>query len=597
MTPRFLMTLAREGCELPAPASQLASRTGLEIAMAGRGCLLLRSAGTGVLTLDDGAIVGSLFHRHGPARPVEVLSPSESDRIAASNGASLLGSFWGGYVAFVSGALPRLLRDPSGALPCYLVRRADCILIASHVELLLATGLFSTSIDWNALAAHLYRAGLPGQRTVLAGIEELLPGFSIDLAGDSAGQRACWTPWDHVRPGPQEEPRQIAERLRRIVLHCVQSWASSSKQLLLSVSGGLDSSIVAACLAGGKRVHCLTMFSDDAGGDERDYARALCTRLGLPLTECRYRVEDVDIEAPLGVHLPRPSGRTQAIAYERAHIELAGSIGADAFITGNGGDNVFGYSQSAAAIVDRYLVEGAGAGLLATLRDVCRQTGCSALEALRSAGRILRSPRPYRWQPSDSFLHPELLAELAEHPLAHPWLEAPPGGLPGKAGHIAGLLRVQPNLEPGRAAHAPVLNPLVSQPIMEACLSIPSWQWRSGGFDRSMARTAFSGDLPDMIVRRRSKGGPDGFTAQIISRYRSRISERLLEGRLAAHRLVDTAAIARVLADERPTLGEERTRLLGLLATEAWLDAWNGRLETLNRGGSWQERPSAGPSA
>jgi asparagine synthase (glutamine-hydrolysing) len=171
-----------------------------------------------------------------------------------------------------------------------------------------------------------------------------------------------------------------------------------------------------------------------------------------------------------------------------------------------------------------------------------------------------------------------VVTSLGAVPLHHPWLEAPPGALPGKVGHIAGLLRVLPNLHPGRARYAPVLNPLVSQPIMEMSLAVPSWQWRTGGFDRALAREAFRRDLPNPIVQRRSKGGPDGFTAQLISHYRPRISERLLEGRLAQQRLLDTAAIERVLADERPTLGEERTRLLGLLATEAWVEHWRARL-------------------
>jgi asparagine synthase (glutamine-hydrolysing) len=517
---------------------------------------------------------------------IGALEGEEANEILESCGDKLIRDYWGGYVAAISTAgTTRLLRDPSGALPCYLTRTADYVLAGSHVDLLLATDLVETSIDWSALAHHLYSAGLPRHETVLTGIHELLAGFSVDIPGHMGGQRPFWSPWDHVRTWVGEDPAQSAERLKRTIVRSVRGWTSSSKRVLLSVSGGLDSSIVAACLAtcGGPEVHCLTMFGDDAGGDERDYARAVCERLGLPLIEHRYRVEDVDIEAPLAAHLPRPFGRTQAHAYEQAHLDVARKLGIDAFVTGNGGDNVFAYSQSASAIADRYLGEGIGIGLLHTIRDTCLQTGCGAATATRSAVRILRAPRSYRWQSSPSLLHPGLLVELAASRLDHPWLEAPPGAPPGKAGHIAALLRVQLNLEPGRARYAPVLNPLLSQPVVEACLGIPSWQWRAHGFDRAVARDAFREDLPELIVRRRSKGGPDGFTAQLIVRYRHRIRERLLDGHLAANRLVDTAALDRLLADERPTLGQERARVLALLATEAWLDFWIGRLRAANR--------------
>lgn len=595
--PRYLLVLPDEGTLPAAIAAALADNTGLGLAEQRDTFVLLANAAMRHLAAGSaGLVVGRLFHRHGPARPIAVLDDVDVGHFGDASGARLLRHFWGGYVALVGGLSRRLLRDPSGALPCYLARGPGCTLAASDVDLLLATGWVRPAIDWTALALQHYGAGLPRARTVLEGVWELLPGFALELPANPDRQRVCWTPWDHVAADDGAEPAQEAERIRRTVHHCVRGCTSHSGRVLLSLSGGLDSSIVAACLAGtGVEITCLTMFSDDPEGDERDYARALCARLGMPLLERPYRIEEVDIEAPLGAHLPRPIGRTQAQAYEQAHVEAASVVGADAFVSGNGGDNVFAYSQSASAITDRFMAEGLGSGVLRTLRDVCRQTGCSGLEAARAAMRIRRAPAAYRWRPSSAFLHPDLLAGLAGTGLDHPWLEAPPGALPGKAGHIAGLLRVQHNLEPGRTRVAPVINPLLSQPIMEACLAIPSWRWRSGGWDRSVARIAFAEDLPGAIARRRSKGGPDEFTARIVSHYRRRIRERLLDGHLAAHGLLDRDALDEALTDRGPTLGEERPRLLDLLATEAWLDFWCSRLSDLSADGS-RPRAAARPN-
>lgn len=579
MSRGFLLAVRKPGVPALSP-EELARRTGLRVSLERPGFTLLTGAGTGCLALgEQGVAIGSIFPRHGPARPITDFAEGDVPDIVQSNGRKLVTGFWGGYVALIANPDPHLLRDPSGALPCYMWSGAAGLMAASSVDLLLAASSRDASIDWDSLAIHLYSAGLPRSRTVLAGVCELLPGFCCDPFGQLQSQRACWTPWAHVEDNSGRSEAQGPEHLRRLIRHAVRSVTAPHGRVLLSLSGGLDSSIVAACLAdaGGPEVHCLTMFGDDPGGDERDYARALCAALGLALVECRYRVEDVDIDAPLGAHLPRPFGRTQANAYEGAHLAAAAELGIDAFVTGNGGDNVFGYSQSAAAAADRYLSEGMGAGLLRTLRDVCRQTGCSMLEAAGSAVRLIRSPPSYRWKPRTELLHADLLARLAGSALDHPWLDAPPGAMPGKAGHIAAILRVLPNLEPGRSRFAPVLNPLVSQPIMEACLAIPSWRWRGRGFDRAVARDAFAKDLPELIVRRRSKGGPDGFTAQLVRHYRAAIRERLLDGHLAAQGLVDVAAIERMLADDRPTLGEERTRLLSLLSTEAWLRFWVGR--------------------
>ncbi|PTS90575.1 hypothetical protein DBR17_01245 [Sphingomonas sp. HMWF008] len=369
-------------------------------------------------------------------------------------------------------------------------------------------------------------------------------------------------------------------RLRRAIEQSVAAWTSRYRHPLLSVSGGLDSSIVAACLARsmreqfGKAASCITLYTDDPAGDEHDYARQLCAHFDLPLAECRYTLDAVDLDRALGAHLPRPAGRVEAQPYEAAHRAIAAQVGADAFFTGNGGDNVFGYSQSAAALADRALHEGPGAGAFATLRDICRQTGAGPLRVTRAAMRIARAAPGYRWRASPALLHPELIGSLQELAFAHPWLEAPPGALPGKAAHIAGLLRAQVTLEPDRSRIAPVVHPLLSQPVIETGLSIPSWQWRTGGRDRAVARDAFADRLPQPILNRKGKGTPDPFCGEIVARKRGALRGRLMDGQRPAHRLLDQDVIEETLQPERPTTGEENVRLLELANVEAWLSCW-----------------------
>jgi asparagine synthase (glutamine-hydrolysing) len=415
---------------------------------------------------------------------------------------------------------------------------------------------------------------LPTIDTALAGVTDLRAGEVVTLDGGTERTASGWSPWDFVEAREGEDNAATAERLRRIVEQCVVAWASLYDRPLLSLSGGLDSSIVAACLAQSRSpAQCLTLFTDDPAGDERGFAQMVCDAVGLPVGESRYDLDAVDLSRALGPHLPRPAGRVEAQPYEAAHRAVAERIGADAFFTGNGGDNVFGYSQSAAAVADRALHEGPGAGAFATLRDVCKQTGAGPLRVTRAAVRIARQPPGYRWKPNPAFLHPELVAAQRDIAFHHPWLDAPPWALPGKAAHIAALVRAQLTLEADRSRVAPVIHPLLSQPILEACLAIPSWRWREGGRDRAMARTAFAGRLPAAIVDRKVKGTPDPFCGEIVRRKREELRGRLLEGQLAAHHILDPGAIEEALRPERPTSGEENVRLLELANVEAWLGA------------------------
>lgn len=542
---------------------------------------------------DNGCVVGYLFHRHGKAEPLAALSPADCSSILSAAGDKLLRDFWGGWVAAVetpSGV--RLLRDPSATFPCYFAELPGAVAFGSDAAVLVEAALVEIDVDWPQLGRHFFNAGTPGEATAMHGIRELLPGFRLEIGNGIQAQQPCWSPWNHV--GRSSERAIHADRLARTVSHCVHAWAAGRRHLLLSVSGGLDSSIVAASLRrSGARVTCLTMHSEDPSGDERAYARALCEHLDLPLIERPYLLEGIDITQPLGPQLPRPTDRTQAIPYENTHLDVAREIGADAFVTGSGGDSVFGYSQSAAPIADRWLSGGSWAETLVTLRDVCRQTGCSFLDAARQALAIARGPRAYRVQPNPLFLDGALVEDLCRTPPEHPWLDAPVDALTGKSAHIASILRIQQSFESTRGQFLPDLNPLMSQPVIEACLAVPSWEWRAGGRDRALAREAFAAELPQLILKRRIKGGPGHFAGQILDLYRSDIRDRLLCGHLAKHRIIDTGSLERTLADQRPIGGDERVRILEFVAAEAWLDSWLGRAGECGRPDFIARRPAA----
>jgi len=544
------------------------------------GFAVLTNEACNCIAIDPEAVViGTLFPRQGPAREATALSEAERAHLSRNGFAALLDAWWGGYVWVRSqGGRTQVFRDPSGALPCYRAEQDGLKLFASDVALLEAASGQSYPAAWEALGRVLYAAGLPTPETALAGIRDLRAGDILMLDGAAEQTTIGWSPWAFADPRGEEDSVATAERLRRVVDHCVAGWASLYRRPLLSLSGGLDSSIVGACLGGARSdAQCLTMFTADAAGDERAFAQQVCEAVGLPLSEHRYDLDAVDLSRPLGAHLPRPAGRVEAQPYEAAHRALARQMGADAFFTGNGGDNVFGYSQSAAALADRALHEGLGTGAFATLRDICRQTGAGPLRVTRAAMRLARQPQGYRWKPNPRFLHPDLVDSLAETPLSHPWLDAAASALPGKAAHIAALVRAQLTLESDRSQMLPVVNPLLSQPIMEVCLAIPSWRWREGGRDRAMARAAFVDRLPSVVVERRMKGTPDPFCGEIVQRKRAELRARLLDGQLAYHRILDPGAIEETLRPGRPTTGEENVRLLELANVEAWLGARSSR--------------------
>jgi asparagine synthase (glutamine-hydrolysing) len=139
-------------------------------------------------------------------------------------------------------------------------------------------------------------------------------------------------------------------------------------------------------------------------------------------------------------------------------------------------------------------------------------------------------------------------------------------------------MRIQ-NISDGkeRLSLAPVYYPLLSQPLVELCLRIPSWMWISGGRNRALARDAFAVSLPPAILTRRSKGDFTAFCGSIYARNRTVLVEHILGGWLSDQGLLDRTAVEAYLADPTPARDYGFYRLLEIAAVETWARSWLAR--------------------
>lgn len=591
MAPEFLFLACGADGRLPEGlAARIAGRLEHDCIANEHRCALLAAGRMQVYELArHGFIVGNLFRRFGAPELVATLSDSETDRIVTSGGRELIERYWGGYVCVLqSHAGVSILRDPSGAQPCYHgVSDGGDLVIASSADLVRRSGLLGCPVDWEGLGRILRMMDLPSVATALNGLSELLPGTKLEWGDGPLALRSLWSPWDHVEQ-TCETRAEMQDRVQRAVQSSVSAWASSYQGILCAVSGGLDSSIVASCLARSCRAHhLLTISTADRDGDEASYSRFLAAALGSDLIEEHYDIDHIDIDRPTAPSLPRPLSRAQQQSFDTVVRRRADALGSDCLFTGNGGDNAFALSQSATSIYDRFLATGIGRGMLRTLGDVCTLTGASPTQAMTAVAKIAwRRTARYPWKSDPSFLHPDIVALDSQGLPDHPWLEVPDHALPGKAVHIALLLRIQLHLAASAGTMGlAVVNPLMSQPVIEECLGIPSWEWCGKGVNRSIARHAFADQLPDLISWRRSKGTPESFCLEIIETHRRAIRDNLLGGLLAAHGLLDSAALDSRLSGEAPTLASKQ-RILELVEAEAWARHWSSNSEGLQPGPS-----------
>ena len=526
---------------------------------------------------DQGCLVGHLFTRSLPSRRITSFSKAEADRIIASKGASLIREYWGGYAAFLQTRLgvTRIVRDPSGTLPVYWRRVADEVVLAAELGRMPFRREDGLRVDSDALATFLWSPQFAGRQTCIAGVSELLPGFAIDFVAKQAIEKCLWSPWDYVGTCHRSAVDN-AEMLRSIVLDTIRGWSSCFESILLGMSGGLDSTIVAAALANaGAITHGLTMFGPDHNGDERSYATIAADAFGISLRAEAYSDWPARLDTPVVSDSPRPflAHFVQPIAHVRDQIFREKSL--DAFFSGNGGDNVFCSLNSVTPIVDRILARNRPGAIIETFGDVARLTNADMFTIGRFVLARFAKRRRELTNGDASFLDPDRLARAAAHMSPHPWLEAKPGTLPGANVHIRKLRHALGNDGfHSRATHPPSIAPLLAQPIVELCLTIPSWQWVGGGVDRSVAHKAFSGLIPKALLERKSGGGPSGFVHQLYHQNEAVVLRRLQSGFLQEHGILSASGDALRSHVRAGYHSLNAQRLLALLAADTWANHW-----------------------
>lgn len=506
------------------------------------------------------------------------LTAQEAAQLIASRGASLIDHFWGSYVALVASASGAdVVRAPFGDLPCYYCQSDGAIIVASHLDLLIQAAGRQLGIDWEAVTHYLIAPDIRHGRTCLASLMELAGGQRLPC-GRQVECSALWSPWTFAGSSRRCDDRdEAASRLRQTIVQSVRARTCDASAPLLLLSGGLDSSIVAAALtASGRRAEALTMVTTLIAGDERRYARLVAEHCDMRLHEVFRDVSAVDVERSLAANRPYPCERSFTQATRSAVTRLRDRTGADVVLHGGGGDHIFCSLQSAAPLADLLATRGPDRRAPALVTDLAEVAQVTSAAVLRQAlARLARGRARYAWPTSLDLLSP-VARRLEAATLAHPWLAPPQGVRSAGAGHVALVLGA---LGIVQSTHASWnwRAILLSQPVVETCLTIPPWLWFERGRNRAAARNAFASMLPGEHAWRLSKGVVDSFLIEVFEANRTKLRTMLMDGQLVAHGIVDPGALISAIDQPGPVRGNSWGRILLLADVEAWLRSWSGR--------------------
>lgn len=511
--------------------------------------------------------------------------------VAEPEGAArkLIDEGWGRYVAvFVAPGQPAqaILRDPSGAMDAVTWRAGGLRVVASDHGLgLRSTAPAGLSLDWDVLGASLAeRLHLAG-RTPLTGLAAVTPG-ALRLLDTGGGETLVWRPSTYVQAGALRQ-RHASKQLADTIDDAVSALSGSAGPALAEISGGLDSSIVASALAQVRRVEVrgwINYFVSDDGGDERAYARATAARLGLTLIEVPKPRAGVDLAGlALGGASIRPSFRLVDAGYDQDLAARCGRLGAEQIFTGLGGDSVFMQGGSARLAGDLFRSRppwhwrwSALHAIAANARtSIWRVIRLGLLDTLRIRGPQTALPTWLGERAIDA--HRGLPRPL--------WLDDALGCSFTKRSQVEGLARTL--LVTGRSARteqADVVNPLLSQPVMEAGLATPSLVLTAYGDDRAFARQAYGDRLAPLVRDRRSKGDLSRHYGLALAQSAPDLRALLLDGVLAKAELLRADAVEALLAPDHLIWSDPYRDIIAMVVLELWARAWLDRIAVGSRG-------------
>lgn len=235
-----------------------------------------------------------------------------------------------------------LARDHLGVKPLHYAWDGESFVFASEIKAVRAHPAVSRAIDLDALGLYLECQYIPAPRTIYRDIHKLAPAHALLLKDGALKHWRYWAPdyRDKLMLSEDEAVSMLEQELRR----SVQAMLVSDVPLGAFVSGGVDSSLIAALMAdlSGRPIDTFNLgFLGDVVGSEHREAESAACHIGARHHALMIEPEDVldaydewiDVfDEPFGDQAALPTMLLSR--FTRQHVTVA--------LTGEGADEVFG---------------------------------------------------------------------------------------------------------------------------------------------------------------------------------------------------------------------------------------------------------------
>jgi asparagine synthase (glutamine-hydrolysing) len=512
-----------------------------------------------------------------------------------------------GMFAFAiwDGRRRRLLlgRDRVGIKPLYYRLEGQRLIFGSELKAILRAPDVPREIDIAALREYLALEYVPSPKTILRGIHKLPPGSLLSWHQDD-GRHTIAQYWDvDLRAGERNgSPRSLddeAEALHSVLREVVRKELISDVPVGVFLSGGVDSSTVAAMMAelSPGNVNSFSIGFTDTSFDESRHARRVAQHLGTNHRELTLEPEAVlDLIPTVTAALDEPLADASIIPtyllcrFARQHVKVA--------LGGDGGDELFAGYPTLQAHRIALLYNRLPGFLRRTVFPAVANRVPTSMDDISADFRIKRfvngallplADRHLAWlgafslQERDRLLHPELEnnggSAGSEPGTASRFLNQELADPLNRILYLDMKLYLENDIlvKLDRASMLASLEarvPLLNVELIEHVASLPLSLKLRGLRTKFLLKRAMAGRLPAEIVHRKKKG----FGIPVAKWFQGPLKGVLLDTvspqKLHREGLFDHTMVDRLLDDHFAGRRDNRKQLWTLFIFERWRDSW-----------------------
>jgi asparagine synthase (glutamine-hydrolysing) len=488
-----------------------------------------------------------------------------------------------------------LARDRLGVKPLYWSMAGNRLVFGSEIKAILESGLIPARANQSAIPELLGTRSVAGVETMFEGVSKLLPGHVLTFARGRVETRAYWdVPIGRAHDGGQRDRREDVRRFRELLEESVRLRLMSDVPLGVFLSGGIDSSAIAALMAPmmGRQLQTFSVAFKDRAFSELQYSGEVAKAIGADAHEIV--IDDRDFfdalprlvwheDEPIAHPSSVPLYFVSKLARQDVTVVLTGE-GSDELLAGYGKYPRSIFNWRAGGVYEKALPRAARR---AVARAIDHAPGRLGRYARRSFLGVEHRPELAFF---DTFagvnlsrqvqlLSPQMRS-LVDRDLAYGGImthfDAPSADTSmlnrvlyaDMKTYLVELLMKQDQMSMAASIESRV--PFLDHHLVEFAAALPDDRKLSGWSTKRILREAAADILPRRILDRPKMGFPVPFGRWLRDGWSDVARDVLLDSRSRHRGIVEPAAVERLLSTPGVPTTQEADAVWALLNLELW---------------------------